>query len=89
MIAGPSVDRHHWTPRSFGGRDAAPLHAVCHRMLHRLFSRAELAALYDTPDKARAHPDVQKYVKWVRRKPPEYIDWPERSGRHGRRRGRR
>lgn len=88
MIAGPSVDRHHWTPRSHGGRTAAPLHRVCHRMLHRLFTRAELAALVDTPDKARARPEVQRFIGWVRKQPPDYVDWPEQPGRHGKRSGR-
>lgn len=43
MIAGPSVDRHHWVPKSEGGR---------------------------------AHPEVRRFVAWVRRQPPEYLDWP-------------
>ncbi|HBS24925.1 MAG TPA: HNH endonuclease, partial [Thalassospira sp.] len=32
MIAGDSVDRHHWTPKSKGGTDTQWLHRVCHRM---------------------------------------------------------
>lgn len=88
MIEGPSVDRHHWTPRSLGGRAAEPLHTVCHRMLHRLFTHAELACLYDTPEKACRHPELQRFLKWVRKQPAEYVDWPEQPGRHGRRRGR-
>lgn len=88
MIPGPSVDRHHWTPRSHGGREAAPLHRVCHRMLHRLFSRAELATRYDTPEAVRDHPDVRKFIQWVRKQPADYVDWPEAPGRHGKRRRR-
>jgi len=85
---GASVDRHHWTPRSLGGREAAPLHRVCHRMLHRLFSRAELGTLYDPPEKARDHPDVRRFVAWVRKQPATYVDWPETAGRRGKRRRR-
>lgn len=86
MVAGPSVDRHHWLPRSFGGREAEPLHAVCHRMLHRTFDRATLAAELRDPDAARQRPELQAFLKWVRKQPPEYVDWPEAPGRHGRRR---
>ena len=38
MVAGPSLDRHHWVPRAEGGRDRAWVHLVCHRMVHRLFA---------------------------------------------------
>ncbi|MCB2101638.1 MAG: HNH endonuclease [Rhodobacterales bacterium] len=86
LVPGPSVDRHHWVPRSQGGHQAETLHRVCHRMLHRVFSDAELAERADTPDKARAHPDMARFIAWVRRKPADYVDWPEQPGRHGRRR---
>ncbi len=82
---GVSVDRHHWTPRALGGREAAPLHRVCHRMLHRLFTRAELGTLYDTPEKARAHPEVARFIAWARKQPPAYVDWPKAGGRKRRR----
>jgi len=70
MIAGPSVDRHHWHPKSQGGTETEWLHRVCHRML-------------------LAHPDIIKFVKWVRKKPVDYVDWPESAGRYGRNRGKR
>lgn len=84
-----SVDRHHWTPRSQvrpqGKKgEVAVLHKVCHRMLHRLFSDAELATRYNSPESLLTEESVQKFVRWVRRKPPEYVDWPESAGRYGR-----
>ncbi|WP_238538630.1 HNH endonuclease [Thalassospira profundimaris] len=89
MIAGPSVDRHHWHPKSQGGTETEWLHRVCHRMIHRLFDEATLARDYNSPDKLLAHPDIIKFVKWVRKKPVDYIDWPESAGRYGRNRGKR
>lgn len=77
MTDGPAVDRHHWRPRSMGGRDWSWLHQVCHRMIHRVFSDAELAAGHDTAEAIRAHPEMRRFVAWVRRKPPEYVDWPK------------
>lgn len=58
MIAGDSVDRHHWTPKSKGGTDTQWLHRVCHRMIHRLFDETTLARDFDTPEKIIAHPDM-------------------------------
>ncbi|MBB4287067.1 HNH endonuclease [Roseospira goensis] len=84
MIAGPSVERHHWTPRTFGGRESAAMHQVCHRMVHRLFDEATLARERNTAEALRAHPDMARFLTWVRRQPPEYMDWAERPGRHGR-----
>lgn len=77
MIPGPSVDEHHWVPKSEGGRDTAFLHKVCHRALHARFSEKELAAAYATPEAVRADVEMARFLKWVRRRPPEYLDWPK------------
>ena len=77
MIAGPSVDRHHWVPRSKGGRETDHLHLVCHRMIHRVFGEQELATSYADPAALRAHPEIRRFVTWLRRQPPDYVDWPK------------
>lgn len=77
MIAGPSVDEHHWVPKSEGGRETAWLHRVCHRTLHARFSERELARDYSTPEAVRADPAVARFIRWVRKRPPEYTDWPK------------
>lgn len=77
MIAGPSVDRHHWVPKSEGGRASDYLHTVCHRMIHRVFNERELTTDYADPKTVRGHPEVARFVAWVRRQPPEYLDWPK------------
>jgi hypothetical protein len=87
MIAGPSVDRHHWVPKSDGGRDTAVVHLICHRMIHRVFADRELAAGFDTAEKPRDHPEIAKFVTWVRKRPPDYVDWP-RTRRRARRQSR-
>ncbi len=90
MIDGPSVNRHHWVPKSKGGREAAPIHVVCHRMLHRVFSEADLASTYRTPEAVRSQPEMARFVAWVRRKPVEFVDWPDApAGREKRRPHRR
>ncbi|WP_092780704.1 hypothetical protein [Rhodospira trueperi] len=89
LIAGPSVEDHHWTPRAFGGRETSPLHRVCHRMIHRLFDPATLARRMNTPEAIRSHPDMERFLAWVRKQPPEFVARTEAPGRYGRNRGRR
>ncbi|MEL0110796.1 MAG: hypothetical protein VW835_03600 [Rickettsiales bacterium] len=74
MIEGPSVNRHHWVPRLKGGGAASDIHVVCHRMLHRTFSEGELARDYPSPEALRAHPEIENFIRWVRRKPVEFVD---------------
>jgi hypothetical protein len=73
MLKGDSVDRHHWRPKSRGGTEAAYLHRTCHRKLHSLFTDKELATDFASPDKVRHHPEIQKFIRWVRRQPPERV----------------
>lgn len=89
MIDGPSVDRHHWVPRTLGGRTGTPMHRVCHRMIHRLFDHTTLARHLNTPEAVRAHPDMARFLAWIRRQPPEFVartDLPG-TGSRGRRGG--
>ena len=72
MIPGPSVNRHHFVPRSEGGRIAAWVHRICHRKIHSLWTERELAQEFSTPEAIRSHPEVAKFVRWLRRKPPEF-----------------
>ena len=50
-------------------------------MIHRLFSERELARVYNDVETIRAHPDMRRFVQWVRKKPADYIDWPRRRRR--------
>ena len=81
LIDGPSVEHHHVVPKSHGGTRTLSLHAVCHRMLHKLFDEAMLAALGGDFDQLRNHPELAKFVHWVRKKPPTYTDFPRTKGR--------
>lgn len=66
------VTRHHLVPLSEGGKGGplARLCPACHRQIHVLFSNAELLGLASV-ERLRDHPEVQKYLRWVRRQPPE------------------
>jgi len=74
-------DAHHLVPRSRGGTRTQLLHRICHRQVHALFSETELAREYATADALLAHPDMARFVDWVRTKPPEFMERTRKSGR--------
>ncbi|RVU38294.1 HNH endonuclease [Hwanghaeella grinnelliae] len=84
LIEGPSIDRHHWIPRSKGGSGWSTLHRICHKKIHSLFSEDTLAKEFSSAEALLAHPDIQTFVKWVRKQPPELIG---RHAKPNRRRG--
>ena len=83
MIAGPSVDRHHWIPRRRGGQAWSWLHTVCHRKIHALFDERTLARRYPTAEALKEVPEMRAFLAWVRKKPPDFLDW-HKSPRRGR-----
>jgi hypothetical protein len=74
MWKGPSIDRHHFMPKCKGGRETEYVHKICHRKIHSLFTEAELAKEYYDPEKVIAHPEMQKFIVWVRKKEPDFYD---------------
>ncbi|MCB0650614.1 MAG: HNH endonuclease [Saprospiraceae bacterium] len=74
-----SVDKHHFIPKSKGGRETEYIHKVCHSKIHSLFTEKELAAEYKTAEKLREHPEIQKFLKWVSSKGPSFYDRSKRS----------
>lgn len=74
MIPGPTVDEHHLIPKSKGGKDKFLCHKVCHRKIHASLTEKELARSYHTWEALRAHPDIQNFIKWVAKKPPDFYD---------------
>lgn len=81
-----SLTRHHlvpqcrhankWNKKHFDRRrvktDLLLLCAGCHKQLHALFSEKELERrLHDLPS-LRAEPEVQRFVEWLRTKPPGF-----------------
>jgi hypothetical protein len=73
LIPGPSIDEHHLTPRSQGGKDKHVVHKVCHRKIHQTFSEKQLARGYASWEALAAHPDIAAFITWVRKRPPEFL----------------
>lgn len=48
LTPGDSVDEHHLTPRSQGGREKQLIHKVCHQKIHQTFKPRELARHFNS-----------------------------------------
>ncbi len=81
LVPGPSVNEHHLIPRRFKGREVVLLHTICHDKIHAVLPDRALRDQYNTIERLRAHPDLDRFIQWVRRKPPTFVD-----GHHSRRR---
>ncbi|MGZ2255859.1 HNH endonuclease [Roseobacter sp. A03A-229] len=66
---------HHLIPKLKGGKGGPTvlLHHICHREIHATLTEAELARDYATVDALRAHPRLQKFIAWVRKRPPGFL----------------
>jgi hypothetical protein len=75
-LCGREVERtskHHIIPKSEGGTETVELCAPCHRTLHAFFENKTLAEWYSNLDRIRDDPEIQKYLKWVRKQPDRKI----------------
>lgn len=69
---GRRVERHHPVPKSRGGRDTRPVHPICHRALHATFGNKELERIGDDQPRLAAHPELARFLDWVRTKDPDF-----------------
>jgi 5-methylcytosine-specific restriction endonuclease McrA len=67
-----NIDRHHLVPKKFKGKEQFAIHKICHRKIHSAFTERELLQTFHTWDALRQHEDIQAFIAWVSRKPPEY-----------------
>ena len=83
LVPGPTIDEHHLIPRLKGGKNGpkVTIHKVCHRFIHATFTEAELARTYNTIEKLLEHDAVQKFVKWVAKKPAMFYDSTKMSSK--------
>lgn len=71
---GSFKSKHHLVPKTFGGKETEYLHKICHDKIHSTFDNRELKNIYNTIEKVRAHEEIQKFIKWVSKKEPDFYD---------------
>jgi hypothetical protein len=69
---GSRVEYHHTVPKSRGGRERVPVHAICHRTLHKTFSNAELRLFGSSVATIRADPRIGRFLAWISTKEPDF-----------------
>lgn len=65
------VTVHHLTPKEMGGTfmSTATLCIPCHKQIHALFTNEELAASLSSVELLCKHPDIHKFLKWIKKQP--------------------
>ena len=81
MWKGDSIDKHHMVPKCRGGKETEYLHKICHRKIHSIWTEKELEKEYNDPEKIKEHEEMQKFIKWVSKKEPDFYDRNERHNR--------
>ncbi|WP_299780278.1 HNH endonuclease [uncultured Roseobacter sp.] len=66
---------HHLIPKLKGGKGGPTvlLHHICHREIHATLTEAELARDYADMEALRRHPRLEKFIAWVRKRPPGFL----------------
>lgn len=75
------MDAHHLILRSKGGRETQYLHRICHRQIHALFTETELARRLNSAEAIRQHPQMQRFIEWVKNKPDGFYERVAKSSR--------
>ena len=65
------ITQHHLVPRERGGKPEhrVPLCRPCHKQVHALFENRHLEREYSDLTQLRRAPELQKFVRWIRRQP--------------------
>ena len=73
---GEPSNKHHLIPVSKGGKHTPTilLHKVCHDKIHAVLSEMELKRHYSTIASLQQHPEIDKFIKWVKNKDPHFYD---------------
>ena len=65
---GALFHKHHTIPRTEGGKETVLVCIDCGNQVHKLFTINELRDKYNTIEVLKSHPDVQNWIRWIRKK---------------------
>ena len=68
-------------PEVKGGKATEYLHRICHRQIHALFTETELATQLNTASALQEHPQMQRFIHWVKTKPDHFFEKSRKSAR--------
>ncbi len=85
---GTRWDNHHLIPKTFKGKETVPVHNICHRKIHSVFTERELNKYYHTIERLLENEDIVKFIKWVSKKDPDFYQKTKDTNRRKNKRGR-
>ncbi len=86
---GSSINRHHFIPKSRGGKEQFYLHTICHNQIHSLWTEKELELEFSDPEKIKNHEKMKKFIHWISKKDPLfYLSTKDSNDRKRKRKGR-
>jgi hypothetical protein len=65
-------NEHHLIPKCKKGTDTVRIHKICHQKIHATFTESELNAYYHTIERILENEEMQKFVKWVAKRPVDF-----------------
>ena len=67
------ITLHHLLPKQKGGKadHRVPLCKPCHKQIHAIFANTDLARMYTTLELLRQSPQLQQFLKWIRKQKPD------------------
>ena len=72
VLGSLNVDRHHLVPKTFKGTEQFPIHKICHRKIHSVFTERELYKSFNTWEALKTHPELHSFIEWVGKKDPGF-----------------
>ena len=76
---GATLVWHHPVPKSRGGRETVPMHAICQNALMTNFTNSQLERIGMDVDQLLSDPEIEKFVKWVAKKDPDFHAAPAKK----------
>jgi hypothetical protein len=75
LVPASLITLHHLLPKQKGGRadHRVPLCKPCHKQIHATFGNTDLARLYTSVEALRAAPQLQPFLKWIRKQKPDRV----------------
>ena len=69
-------NKHHLIPLSKGGKTTPTvvMHKICHDKIHAVFTENELKTYYHTIERLQENEEIARFIKWLRKKEPEFYD---------------
>lgn len=62
------LEKHHTTPKSRKGKETVWVCCDCGNQVHKLFTNKELERQFNTVEKLKADPRIQKWIEWIKDK---------------------